>query len=120
MDERVGVDGKFFALAGSRFSFRGVTYGTFKPRADGERFPKSVQVSADFAQLAAAQFTVARTYTAPPDDVAEACGDAGMRLLAGVFYSDWRYLLDGSRRQLRRVVADARREVRTAAERYAG
>ena len=120
MADRVSVDGKFFTLAGSRFSFRGVTYGTFQPRADDERFPDTRQVAADFAQLAAAQFTVARTYTAPPDDVVDACGDAGMRLLAGVFYSDWRYLVDGSRRQLRRVVADARREVRQAAERYAG
>ena len=67
-----------------------------------------------------AGFTVVRTYTAPPPDVVEAAGNHGLRLLAGVFYSDWRYLMHGSPRELRRVVAGAEREVRDAAHRYAG
>ena len=36
---RVLIDGNQFALAGEPLSFRGATYGTFEPRADGHRFP---------------------------------------------------------------------------------
>ena len=51
-----------------------------------------------------AGFTVVRTYTAPPDDVVELAGDWGLRILAGVFYPDWRYSVGrfdpaGSRRR---------------------
>jgi ABC-type multidrug transport system fused ATPase/permease subunit/GT2 family glycosyltransferase len=120
MYNRVSVDGKFFARAGQRFAFRGVTYGTFRPRPDGERFPRTEQIAADAAQIAAAGFTVARTYTAPPEDVMARFDDVGVRVLAGVHYADWRYLIGSSRRQLRRIVGDARREVREAAERFAG
>ena len=54
MVERVRCDGKFFSFADERFHFRGVTYGTFAPRTDGERYPERAQVNADFAQLASA------------------------------------------------------------------
>jgi glycosyltransferase involved in cell wall biosynthesis len=64
--------------------------------------------------------SVVRTYTCPPDDVVETARDFGLRLLAGVFYPDWRYLLGGGRRQLRRIAREAEQEVRTHAGRLAG
>src|SRR5436190_9922250 len=70
--------------------------------------------------MRAAGFTVVRTYTLPPEDLLEAAAGNGMRVLAGVFYPDWRYLLGGSRRANRRVTRLARREVQTAAKRLAG
>ena len=120
MAGRIAVDGKFFADAKRRFQFRGVTYGTFSPRADGARFPEREVLKQDFAQLRDAGFTVVRTYTAPPDDLLDVAADWGLRILAGAFYPDWRYLLGGARRDLRRITRDAGAEVRRAARQLAG
>src|SRR5215213_5464770 len=95
---RLKTDGKLFSVEGSRFAFRGVTYGTFRPRDDGARYPERERVKQDFSAMADAGFTVVRTYTAPPDDVVDLAADWDLRLLAGTFYSDWRYLLGSSRR----------------------
>jgi hypothetical protein len=120
MSERVRVDGKFFALGRRRFDFRGVTYGTFVRRADGARFGEREQVKLDFARMREAGFSVVRTYTTPPDDVIDLAADWGLRLLIGIFYPDWRYLVGSSRRQHQRVARQARAEVRQAARRLAG
>jgi glycosyltransferase involved in cell wall biosynthesis len=116
----VEVDGKFFAAGGQRFDFRGVTYGTFAPRADGALFPEPERLDRDLAMMRAAGFSVVRTYTVPTDDLLEAASRYGLRVLAGVFYPDWRYPLGGSRRANRRVAREARREVRAAVRRFAG
>jgi O-antigen biosynthesis protein len=116
----VEADGKFFAVGGERFEFRGVTYGTFAPRADGALFPEPERLARDLTTMRAAGLSVVRTYTVPTDDLLEAASGNGLRILAGVFYPDWRYLLGGSRRANRRVAREARGEVRAAARRFAG
>lgn len=116
----VRVDGKFFAVAGRRFEFRGVTYGTFAPRRDGALFPKRVQIERDLAAMREAGFSVVRTYTPPAEDLLDAAARNDLRVLAGVFYPDWRYLLGGSRRQNWQVAREARKEVRAATRRFAG
>ncbi len=119
-DQRVRIDGKFFAKAGRRFDFRGVTYGTFAPREDGFQFPDYERIKRDFQAMRAAGFSVVRTYTTPPDDLIDLAADWGLHVLAAAFYPDWRYLLGGGRRDLRRLARAAREEVRTAARRLAG
>jgi hypothetical protein len=110
-DDRVRVDGKQFSRRGRRFPFHGVTYGTFRPREDGERFPERGPAKLDFHAIADAGFTVVRTYTAPPDDIVELAADHDLRLLASAFYPDWRYLVGSSRRQLREIHRAAEGEV---------
>jgi glycosyltransferase involved in cell wall biosynthesis len=118
---RVTVDGKQFAVDRERFPFRGVTYGTFKPRAsDGANFPERSQMKLDLAAMSGAGFTVVRTYTEPPDDLLDLAADWGLRVLAGIFYPDWRYLVGDSWRDRRAVARQARLEVRDAARRLAG
>jgi O-antigen biosynthesis protein len=119
-DERIRIDGKLFAAGAERFEFRGVTYGTFAPRGDGAPFPEAAQIQDDFAAMREVGFSVVRTYTVPTDDMLEAARDHGLRILAGVFYPDWRYLLGGSRRQQRQVAREAANEVRAAARRLVG
>jgi glycosyltransferase involved in cell wall biosynthesis len=117
---RVTTDGKQFAVGAERFLFRGVTYGTFAPRAaDEARFPDTDIVKRDLAAMADAGFTVVRTYTAPPEDLLDLAGEFGLRVMAGIFWPDWRYLLGSSRRDVRRVTREAREEVQAQAARLA-
>ena len=116
---RVRVRGKQFELGGEPFHFRGITYGTFAPRADGARYPEREQLKRDFAAMRASGFTVVRTYTPPPDDVLDLAADWGLRLLSGVHYRDWRYLIGGSRSECRAIQRDAVRCVRDHAQRLA-
>jgi hypothetical protein len=116
----IRVDGKFFSAAGTRFPFHGVTYGTFRARADGLHYPEAPQVADDFAAMRRAGFTVVRTYEEPPLDVLDAAAEHDLRILGGVFWKDWRYLVGGSRRQQRDMAQQARSEVRLAARRLAG
>jgi glycosyltransferase involved in cell wall biosynthesis len=117
----VRTDGKYFATDAGRFVFRGVTYGTFRPRRDSvTRYPPTDQVERDFAAMRDAGFSVVRTYTLPSRDVLELAGEFGLRLLPDVFYPDWRYLLGASRHERRRVAREARASVVAAARELAG
>jgi glycosyltransferase involved in cell wall biosynthesis len=117
---RISVDGKQFAVGSRPFRCRGVTYGTFRPRSDGARFPEREQVKKDFAAMNEAGFNVVRTYTLPPEDVVDLAADWGLYLLSGVFYSDWRYMVGHSRREQRRIAKEAVAVVREGARVMAG
>ena len=118
---RVTTDGKQFRLGDERFRFCGVTYGTFRPRTSDEaRFPERTQLKQDFAAVSEAEFTVVRTYTEPTADVLELADEWDLKVLAGIFYPDWRYLLGCSRRQRRLVVRQAAATVGDAVHRLSG
>jgi len=120
-DVRVATDGKFFRAGAVRFPFRGVTYGTFMPRSsDGARFPERERMARDLDAIAESGFTVVRTYTPPPHDLLDLVAERGLKVLAGAFYLDWRYLVGASVRQTRRVAVDARSEVARVARELAG
>jgi glycosyltransferase involved in cell wall biosynthesis len=116
----IRVDGKQLSRGGQRFHVRGVTYGTFKADDGVVPYPAPNVVAADFAAMHAAGFTVVRTYVEPPDHVLRAASDHGLSILTDCFYPDWRYLLGCSRRDIRRVAAEARSTVRAAARRLRG
>ena len=111
----IEVDGKHFKAGDKRFPFRGVTYGTFARRADGALFPENARMRADMKAIAYAGFTVVRTYTPPPPDMLDAARDFGLRILAGIDYQDWRYLVGRRTSDIRSV----RREAREAATDFA-
>lgn len=117
---RLRTDGKLFACGEERFRFRGVTYGTFKRREDGALFPETETIASDMRQIAAAGFTIVRTYTTPSEDLREHAAANGLRILAGAFFADWRYLLGHSRREWARMARCARELVRESAGRLAG
>jgi glycosyltransferase involved in cell wall biosynthesis len=114
LNERVSVDGKYFSLDGNVFRMRGTTYGTFLPRPDGEPFPDRSQVKADFAAMVDVGLNVVRTYTAPPRDVVDVAEQAGIHLLVGIHYDDWRAESVVSRAAHRRVLDRGRRAVEQA------
>src|SRR5450759_4945032 len=69
--------------------------------------------------MSAAGFTVVRTYTPPPDDLLYAASENGLKVLAGLFYRDWRYLLGTRPAEQRRLAVQARNDARDLAIRLA-
>lgn len=96
------VDGKFLRTGTDLLLLRGVSYGTFAPRQDGEPFPERAQLGRDFALMAGAGVNTIRTYTVPPPDVLDAAADHGLRVLAGVAWPQHVAFLDD--RHLRRDI----------------
>lgn len=98
---------------GERFWVKGVTYGTFRPNAEGEPFPSRTQVRADFAQMREAGINTVRLYTPPPDWLADMAADAGLFLLPDICWGPRRcdfddparlkYLYDWTREHARRL-----------------
>jgi glycosyltransferase involved in cell wall biosynthesis len=117
---RVVVDGKHLACDGRPFRIRGVTYGAFAARSDGELFPETAAVERDFRQVADAGLNAVRTYNVPPKDVLDLARDFGLRLVVGLHYEDWRYALVPGRVARRRVREAGLRAVAEAMERCAG
>src|SRR6267378_2218903 len=63
---RPRVSGKFLFIADRKFYIKGVTYGTFRPDAQGSQFPDPKTVQHDFDLMAASGINAVRTYTVPP------------------------------------------------------
>jgi glycosyltransferase involved in cell wall biosynthesis len=119
-DVRVAVDGKLFSAGGVRFPFRGVTYGTFAARSDGALFPETSELRADLEAMARAGFTIVRTYTPPPPDMLDAAAETRLRILAGLDYRDWRYLIGNRSNDARFVRSEAMECARAFAQSAAG
>ncbi len=76
--------GKFLYVGEEKLFLRGVTYGTFRPGADGSEYPHPARVELDFRQMAANGVNSVRTYTAPPRHLLDAAGRHGLRVLIGL------------------------------------
>src|SRR6266403_988083 len=81
---RLRVSGKFIFLGERKFLVRGVTYGTFRPDAEGNEFPAPAVVDNDFRQMAAAGLNAVRTYTAPPRWLLDSAQWHGLRVMVGL------------------------------------
>ncbi len=103
------VQGKFFELDGRRFLVKGVAYGTFAPDANGLQFPSDDRVDSDFAMMAAAGLNTVRTYTVPPLSLLDAAARHGLRVIAGIPWSQHIAFLDDPAltREVRRTVVEA-------------
>lgn len=117
---RVTVDGKFLSLAGRPFRVRGATYGSFRPRRDGELFPEPAVIRTDFAAMREVGLNTVRTYVLPPADLLELAAETGLRVIAGLHYRDWREEPQSGLRTRRRILDAGRRAVEAALERCDG
>ena len=50
-DHRPRAGGKFLFAGDRKLWVRGVTYGTFRPQANGEDYPSDAVLDADFAKM---------------------------------------------------------------------
>jgi cellulose synthase/poly-beta-1,6-N-acetylglucosamine synthase-like glycosyltransferase len=90
----VTIDGKFLRAGRDRFLVKGVTYGTFAPDASGIQFPAQPIVRRDFAAMSAAGFNTVRVYTPPPLWLLAAAEAEGLRVIAGLPWSQHVAFLD--------------------------
>jgi GT2 family glycosyltransferase/sugar lactone lactonase YvrE len=99
--------GKFVQVDGRRFLIKGVAYGTFEPDDDGCQFPLPTQVARDFSLMAEAGFNTVRTYTVPTERVLDEAARHGLKVMAGVPWTQHVAFLDDRTlaRQIRREAA---------------
>jgi GT2 family glycosyltransferase len=76
--------GKFLFVDDSKYYVRGVTYGTFRPGADGVLFPPRAVVDADFTAMARSGINTVRTYTVPPSWLLDLAALHGLRVVVGI------------------------------------
>lgn len=82
--ERPCARGKFLFTGQTKYWVKGVTYGTFRPDADGHMFPGRARVNADFAGMAEAGINTVRVYTPPPRWLLDAAQVHGLRVMVGL------------------------------------
>ena len=82
--QRPRVAGKFLYLGNEKLWVRGVTYGTFRPDANGDEYPALALVERDFAQMAANGLNAVRTYTTPPRWLLDIAQLHGLRVMVGL------------------------------------
>ena len=70
--------------SGQKAFLRGVTYGPFKPDAQGHPWPEERQLRADLENIRRLGFDSVRIYELPTDTVLQACQDNGLRLICGI------------------------------------
>lgn len=83
-DSRPSVKGKFLFAGDEKLYLRGVTYGAFRPRANGEEYPEPERVRHDFEQMARHGVNAVRTYTVPPRWLLDLAHQFGLRVMIGL------------------------------------
>ncbi|GAC1610895.1 MAG: hypothetical protein NVS3B26_20300 [Mycobacteriales bacterium] len=117
---RVRADGKHLSRQGQPFQVKGVTYGTFTARPDGQHYPSSDVIFRDLAAMAELGLNTVRTYSVPPVEMLDMAAELGLYVLVGLHYDDWRMQSGSGRRVHRRVLDSGQRAVDAALERVAG
>ncbi len=93
---RPTVHGKFIFANGEKLYIRGVTYGPFRPDAQGCEYHNPEVVSRDFACMATNGVNAVRTYTVPPLWLLDLAQQHGLWVMVGLaweqhiaFLDDW-------------------------------
>lgn len=120
MTSTIRTDGKHLWEESKAWRCRGVTYGSFVPRLDGEPFPEHYRLKKDLAEIAEAGFNTVRTYSLPPEEMLDLADELELKILAGLHYDDWRLAGEAGRRTNRAVLDAGRKAVDDALERCAG
>src|SRR5207248_7421266 len=84
VEARPSARGKFMFVGDDKLYVRGVTYGTFRPDADGHEYPPLDIVKLDFSHMAACGGNAARVYTVPPPWLLDSAWRHGLRAMVGL------------------------------------
>lgn len=101
--------GKFFFIDDNKFFIKGVTYGPFSPSPSGDPFPVASTVQRDFALMRGMGINCLRTFTPPPGWLLDAAASSGLRVIAGIPWSQHICFLDSdhTRVEIRRSIEHA-------------
>ena len=92
---RPRVGGKFIHVDEEKLWVRGVTYGTFRPDADGNEYHDLEAVEKDFAQMAANGLNAVRVYSVPSRWLLDCAQRHGLRVMVGLSAERYAgYLID--------------------------
>ncbi len=114
-NSRIRPVAKFFFDGDRKFFVKGVTYGPFKPDAEGNYLGQPAQVDSDLALMRKAGLNVVRIYHPPPCWFLDRCADAGMRVMVTLPWEKHIEFLH--ERSIRKQIAET---VRTAVSAHAG
>jgi len=82
---RPSIHGKFLVVGDQKLHVRGVTYGAFRPDADGNEYHDLDIIERDFAQMAANGFNAVRIpHTMPPRSLLDAAHRHGLWVMVGL------------------------------------
>ena len=118
--EPLRIHGLSFVAGTAPIRLAGSTYGTFRPRPDGHRFPPTSVIAGDLDAITSAGLNCIRTYTEPPDDLLACARASGVRVFAGLHTTDPRYLVGMSRSERTKNVKAACKSVSNATARLRG
>jgi O-antigen biosynthesis protein len=114
-NSRIRPVSKFFFEGDRKFFVKGVTYGPFKPDAEGSYLGRPEQLDVDLPLMRRAGLNVVRIYHAPPRWFLDRCAATGMRVLVTL---PWAKHIEFLReRSTRKKIAEA---VRVAVGAHAG
>ena len=108
------VRGKFVWLGEEKLFLRGVTYGPFRPEADGGEYHDQKTVERDFATMAANGINSIRTYTVPPRRLLDCAQRHRLWVFVGLPWEQHVAFLDREE-IIRRIEKNFRRDIRLCA-----
>ncbi len=102
----VRAEGKFFFTGDTKLFLKGVTYGPFPVGADGTQFPTAERAHQDFGLMAKAGINTVRVFTVPPLWLLDIAAEHGLRVLAGIPWSQHITFLDSEevKAEIRRTI----------------
>ncbi len=112
--ERPVVRGKFLFIGDRKLYVRGVTYGPFRPTADGSAYHHAERVAQDFARIAELGANTVRVYTVPPRWLLDLAQTHGLFVMVGLPCEQNIAFLDG--RRDRDILLRVRDSVRACAD----
>ena len=85
---RVRARAKFFFADDEKFFLKGVTYGPFRPNADGDYLPTPERAAQDFKLMGELGVNIIRIYHVPPSWFLDICRDHGIRVIISIPWAE--------------------------------
>ncbi|HEX5176545.1 MAG TPA: hypothetical protein VFV83_05930, partial [Chthoniobacteraceae bacterium] len=111
----IRVRAKFFFEGDEKWFLKGVTYGPFKPNADGDLISTPEQARIDFRLMRELGINLLRVYHVPPRWLLDLAAEFGLRLLISIPWTEHVEFLNS--RKLRNQIVET---IRAGASKHAG